>query len=84
MVLFVWCSFAYYGVSSQVFYYTTLRCDSEFEVRFALAATVQKVAHRSTFLIAYGGQSHGGEPHLDMALHIVARLISFVMALHAN
>ena len=84
MVLFVWCSFAYYGVSSQVIYHTTLRCDSEFEVRFALAATVQKIAHRSTSSHSLWRPVPWGWASLDMALHIVARLISFVMALHAN
>ena len=84
MVFFVWCSFAYYGVSSQVIYYTTLRCDSEFGVRFALAATVQKIAHRRTFPHSLWRPVPWGWASLDMALHIVARLISFVMALHAN
>ena len=83
-MLFLCCSFAYYGRSSQVFYDTTLRSDSEFTLRFALAATVQKIAYRSTCPLAYERPVPWGWASLDMALHIVARLMSFVIALHAH
>ena len=61
-----------------------IRSDTEFDVLFALAVTVQKIADRCTFLLSLlGGLSNGGEPHRIWP-HIVATLMSFVIALDAH
>ena len=49
----VWALFTYYGRLSHVSLDTVIRSDTDFDVLFALALTVKKIADRCTFLSAY-------------------------------
>ena len=71
-------------VLSQLLFKCFTRSDFKSGLHFALAAMGQKIADRWGYVLAYERPVPWGWASLDVPLNIVARIMSFVMALHAH
>ena len=71
-------------VSLQLLFKCFTRSDFKSGLHFALAAMGQKIADRWGYLLSLWAASPMGVGLIGFDLHIVARIMSFVMALHAH